>query len=709
MKEDFKIGKIDWFGGWNRKTCRTNNFGVIKYGENKEAGEELIKIYHFSDNTKDLNKDDYETLKGKYIISFKENDTRNIFLLENEEVFNNFSIEELQEIILKYINMDLKNNFFVPVISLMLKAIITKEGEFSFLYKNGILELFKNDFLCKIIADKEFCKYFGLNEEFILLSYLKQKNIEAYDLLRRKKEEEEKKYKESIELWGHFMEGFYSKSHFPEIEDFIEKTENIENFLKEKTRKKFLEFEESFNLIKEMIPYIKTFRNGTKADLEYKDEKYEEYKEALYLGFSIEKPKQRELEIIENANIDKVKKYIQENIKFENCKDIKDFIEYISKYNFAFELEDIFMEKILKFVEKELENSNSLRKFLYYFDGQITFNKEENNKLYDDLRKELLNKNFNLESLITDLLFNLNSNSKLRKKDRNICLQKFEDKTKYSSKKFYYNRIYYSHIKDENLKLALEKNVLSIYDFKDEKNNCEVLSFLFNVFLEEKNLKNYNYTLVTVPSSSAEEKIGFFNLVKLFCLTTGAKNGYGILKTKYKSLPKRMKGTGIKENLIAGKVRTQYAILFDDICTSGETLYDCEVQLKKENRDIQIPFYIAFGKTLHKKYINLKCLFDWKEENKSKNNWFIKIKIHIPYSKEEEYYTFQNIEKKEIEKYSTDEDLFRRKFKKILPKKYCEQLALYSCTFINANGEEINCSIRQDFTKYALKDLASDF
>lgn len=191
MKEDFKIGKIDWFGGWNRKTCRTNNFGVIKYGENKEAGEELIKIYHFSDNTKDLNKDDYETLKGKYIISFKENDTRNIFLLENEEVFNNFSIEELQEIILKYINMDLKNNFFVPVISLMLKAIITKEGEFSFLYKNGILELFKNDFLCKIIADKEFCKYFGLNEEFILLSYLKQKNIEAYDLLRRKKEEEE--------------------------------------------------------------------------------------------------------------------------------------------------------------------------------------------------------------------------------------------------------------------------------------------------------------------------------------------------------------------------------------------------------------------------------------------------------------------------------------------------------------------------------------
>lgn len=709
MKEDFKIGKIDWFGGWNRKTCRTNNFGVIKYGENKEAEEELIKIYHFSDNTKNLDKDDYETLKGKYIINFKENDTRKIFLLENEEVFNNFSLEELQEIILKYMNMNLKDNFFVPALSLMLKAIITKEGEFSFLYKNGILELFKNDFLCKIIADKEFCKYFGLKEEFILLSYLKQKNIEAYDLLKRKKEEEEKQYKESIELWGHFMEGFYSKSHFPEIEDFIEKTENIENFLKEKTRKKFLEFEESFRLMREMNPYFRTLWNETKADLEYKDEKYEEYKEALYLGFSIEKPKQRELEIIENANIDKVKKYIQENIKFENCKDIKDFIEYISKYNFAFELEDIFMEKILKFVEKELENSNSLRKFLYYFDGQITFNKEENNKLYDDLRKELLNKNFNLESLITDLLFNLNSNSKLRKKDRNICLQKFEDKTKYSSKKFYYNRIYYSHIKDENLKVALEKNVLSIYDFKDEKNNCEVLSFLFNVFLEEKNLKNYNYTLVTVPSSSAEEKIGFFNLVKLFCLTTGAKNGYGILKTKYKSLPKRMKGTGIKENLIAGKVRTQYAILFDDICTSGETLYDCEVQLKKENRDIQIPFYIAFGKTLHKKYINLKCLFDWKEENKSKNNWFIKIKIHIPYSKEEEYYTFQNIEKKEIEKYSTDEDLFRRKFKKILPKKYCEQLALYSCTFINANGEEINCSIRQDFTKYALKDLASDF
>lgn len=709
MKEDFKIGKIDWFGGWNRKTCRTNNFGVIKYGENKEAEEELIKIYHFSDNTKNLDKDDYETLKGKYIINFKENDTRKIFLLENEEVFNNFSLEELQEIILKYMNMNLKDNFFVPALSLMLKAIITKEGEFSFLYKNGILELFKNDFLCKIIADKEFCKYFGLKEEFILLSYLKQKNIEAYDLLKRKKEEEEKQYKESIELWGHFMEGFYSKSHFPEIEDFIEKTENIENFLKEKTRKKFLEFEESFRLMREMNPYFRTLWNETKADLEYKDEKYEEYKEALYLGFSIEKPKQRELEIIENANIDKVKKYIQENIKFENCKDIKDFIEYISKYNFAFELEDIFMEKILKFVEKELENSNSLRKFLYYFDGQITFNKEENNKLYDDLRKELLNKNFNLESLITDLLFNLNSNSKLRKKNRNICLQKFEDKTKYSSKKFYYNRIYYSHIKDKNLKLALEKNVLSIYDFKDEKNNCEVLSFLFGVFCEEKNLENYNCTLVTVPSSSAEEKVGFFNLVKLLCLITGTKNGYGILKTKYKTIPKRMGGAGIKGNLIAGKVRTQYAILFDDICTSGETLYDCEVQLKKENRDIQIPFYIAFGKTLHKKYINLKCLFNWKEENQIENNWFIKIKIHIPYGKEEEYYTFQNIEKKEIEKYSTDEDLFRRKFKKILPKEYCEQLALYSCTFINANGEEINCSIRQDFTKYVLKDLASDF
>ena len=95
---------------------------------------------------------------------------------------------------------------------------------------------------------------------------------------------------------------------------------------------------------------------------------------------------------------------------------------YISKYNFAFELEDIFMEKILEFVEKELEDSYSLRKFLYYFDGQITFNKEENNKLYDDLRKELLKKNFRLKSLITDLLFNLNFNDKLREKDRNICL-----------------------------------------------------------------------------------------------------------------------------------------------------------------------------------------------------------------------------------------------------------------------------------------------
>lgn len=377
---------------------------------------------------------------------------------------------------------------------------------------------------------------------------------------------------------------------------------------------------------------------------------------------------------------------------------------YISKYNFAFELEDIFMEKILEFVEKELEDSYSLRKFLYYFDGQITFNKEENNKLYDDLRKELLKKNFRLKSLITDLLFNLNFNDKLREKDRNICLHKFEDKTKYSNKKFYYNRIYYSHIKDENLKLALEKNVLSIYDFKDEKNNCEVLSFLFSVFLEEKNLKNYNCTLVTVPSSSVEKKVGFFNLVKLLCLITGAKNGYGILKTKYKAIPKRMGGTGIKGNLIAGKVRTQYAILFDDICTSGETLYDCEVQLKKENRDIQIPFYIAFGKTLHKKYINLKCLFNWKEENKIDNNWFIKIKIHIPYVKEEEYYTFQNIKKEEIEKYSSDNGLFRRKFKKILPKEYCEQLALYSCTFINVNGEEIKYSIEQDFSQYLLED-----
>lgn len=542
MKEDFKIGKIDWFGGWNRKTCRINNFGVIKYGENKEAGEELIKIYHFSDNTKDLNKDDYETLKGKYIISFKENDTRNIFLLENEEVFNNFSIEELQEIILKYINMDLKDNFFIPAISLMLKAIITKEGEFSFLYKDGIINLLEDNYLYKIIAEESFVKYFSLKEEFFLLAYLEEKYID------------DKEY-------------FNNKNI-------------VANFLIKKVERKYKEFKESFLLIKNMIPSLMREQNFTTKDLEYYS------------------TSQNQLEVLKNSSIEEVKNYIEKNIKFENCKEIKDFIKYIRHYNFYFKLEELFIEQILEAVRKKLKNSYSLQEYLYYFDGQIIFNDIKNNELYDNLRLELLNSNSKLFILLKKFLLDINLEEKSRSKDREFYYKIEKHFDIFKKYKLFFNRLYYSHVKDEYLKLAFKKNILSIYDFKNGKDNSEVLKFLY-VFLFNisKILKIYTYTFIPVPSSSGEEKIGLFNLIKFLALLTGIKNGYGILKTEEICIPKKMKGKGIIGKVKSKRIMTKSAILFDDIWTTGETLQHCEEVLAKANYKINIPYYVTFAKT----------------------------------------------------------------------------------------------------------------
>lgn len=88
-----------------------------------------------------------------------------------------------------------------------------------------------------------------------------------------------------------------------------------------------------------------------------------------------------------------IKNYIKKNIEFKNCNDIKNFIKYITIYEFSLELEDLFYKEENKeennwFIKIEIYNNQYNTK--YYSFKKIDKKEIENYLTQSYLLRKLL-------------------------------------------------------------------------------------------------------------------------------------------------------------------------------------------------------------------------------------------------------------------------------------------------------------------------------
>lgn len=467
MKENLKLGVFRWFGGYNRKIGKINNRGVVEY---IDSSEELIKIFQFSDDTKNLDEDEYESLTDKPIISFNKNNRRYIYLIEDEEAFFMFTIEELKNLLIKLTKIIVndkknKNELNIGIYKMcevIIKILLNKGENLDFLYLNDDFNFKYIDFGHMFSSEQyeENLQKFAKKDDLIILYYLFNTNHRPY-------------------LWG--REDEYK-------EDILNLIDNKEEYY---------DLEESIEICKKINSTSDSDKN-TNIDLEIDCDK-----------------EVQNLEILENNNITRVQEYINHNWILENANSIKYFLEYIENYSFEEELENLFIKQIIDFVKEKLSTTYSLKKLLSYFDGSIIFNNEENNRLYEELRLEIFKTNKIFIKLIKDMALSLAEDSE------ELCNSFKEDETN----KIIYNRIKYTNISEDNydefnkLERLLVKNIKCVNDFENGKDIVEAINFIIFVIGQKIQKENCNHTMIM----NTEKTLGFKNLLKLVGLFTGVK------------------------------------------------------------------------------------------------------------------------------------------------------------------------------------------
>lgn len=647
MEKNLRIGIIEWFGGYNTKKNRINNGGIVNYLGNETP--EWLSIHSFSDDTKEILPLKYKELSGEIVICFEKESENFVYLIKDEKSFLNFP----DDIVLKLLKDFLeRRSYYLGKLEEVCKSTAKSLENFNkiagylikhIIYENlNLPEIFNIDELTE--ENLDIFKYVGIEN---LMKYFASKK----DYSRLYTVAEIYNYNYSI----------YFDADFNDLEDLSSETYSIVGEVSEETLRIFKEFAETNRVFQRLNNGV--FSNAN-IDLDYPKKDY------------IAK-----IKAIETNDIEEIKKYIEKKIIYRGSFDIKNLIDHISQYDSCDKLEEYFIEGILKYVEKELKDSYSIKKYLSYFDGTIVFHREKSNKLYDDLRGKLLSENIVLHKLIEEKLLCLNE------KDKSICNSGWVKKAEILGKKLCYNRYYYSWIKEKEIKNILNRNIEAIYDFKNGKKIIEVLNFFLYAYKRMKvSSAIYNHTLVTVPSSSSKDTRGLENLVKLICLLTGIKNGFNMIKIDpNKSLvPKHMGGKGIVGSVICSEVKTKYAIVFDDVCTESETLSYCAKELKAINPELEIAFFIAYAQTKHN--VNAKECFINEE---FKDIWFVVLKIKYQYSSDMEEIYF-SIPKQGI---NSAEDIknnisLKYELKSRIPEKNKKYKNHYSYHFHDIDGEQ---------------------
>lgn len=422
------------------------------------------------------------------------------------------------------------NNKIYTICGFIIKDIFRRNENLNFLYLDENFNFKCIDFGQMFCAEQheENLKIFAKRNELILLYYLFNTDNQFYHF----DENEEKEYKENI----------------------------LKLILK---REEYNVLEESMDICRKINPIGLEKQNANiELEINYKKEITEK------------------LDILETNNIIEIKEYIKNNWILENATSIKNFIEYIEKYSFKKELENLFIDKIIYFVEEKLSPTYSLKKLLSYFDGSIIFNNKENNKLYENLRLRVFETNKVFIKFIKDNLLYL------EKDDKELCNSFKIFKNFNLNIELLYNRNHYANmnLEEENfnnyktLTNILKKNIQCINEYIKGNDIVKALNYFIFVIKNKIKEEKYNYSLVI----SKEYNIGFINSIKFICLFTGIK--FELMKESghtYKSenligvhRSLRRERIELKNNQTIQEIKNKRVKLFISFAITEENIYN---------------------------------------------------------------------------------------------------------------------------------------
>lgn len=138
-----------------------------------------------------------------------------------------------------------------------------------------------------------------------------------------------------------------------------------------------------------------------------------------------------------------------------------------------------------------------------------------------------------------------------------------------------------------------------IWDFKNPiywLKSAEIVGIAMEKKFGKEELKKWTFSII--PSSTKNKtSIRFEEFVKTICKIVDVKNGYGIINVKQNHKP--LKGRKVKNKIEFFEFKKtqlpENLFLFDDVINSGETFYQCAIELK--NCGVKQIIGIMLGKT----------------------------------------------------------------------------------------------------------------
>lgn len=587
MLQEIIIGDIEWYGGYNHQKKKKNDFGfIINLINHKD--EYINKNMFFLEEDKAI----LDDLFLETIVKYKELNKWKTFIL-TEKSFD----KQTLEMKLKIIEIILYNNYF---------KIFNKFNCFEKLKK--IFEIEKVE---KIKLFLEFIiKYFSYDEILKIYSIFTDEEKEIL-----------------------FQEKIFLKSNFYYI---LQKKINFDNFNKNLTFDNLKKCIEVGDSIQNLAPNISmmlsdnTLKVNDIIELINGSEMVDGKKILLNL-LSEEKLEEFLTNLIESDQISRifsfkdhllffqVLNFIFTNQTFEkrfvvlknlygniilkiekillnfDDKSLDEIINILNDSNLKFpeEIEFFVLSDLLTKFEIYLNNNNSslLELIFKYFDGNIIFKNDISNKKYDDLRKKILENNFNGNLNLIENYLDIQVLGDTQESFLNsyYCYETG----------CYYNRLYFSS-NFLDYYHANNKDREIVFSFKNGSSYIGQIYYIQSLISKMK-INIYDTTIVNVPASNKiENKNRYFNFLRVLCVLTGLKNGFNVIYYLDSNaiIPKKMGGDGIIKNVGVNKLLTKKCIIFDDIVTSGSTIRTIENLLKNVGNITKIAFERTVSKYL---------------------------------------------------------------------------------------------------------------
>lgn len=478
-----EVGKIKWFGGYNYKLDRYNTFGIVESLEEKGKEFKILKSHFDKEMYQEIlshTEEDSNYLKNIEILIFKEKSNIKYVKILSSSVLKDLSFEFKIKILgivdsrnwIRYIkgftNLEIKKILSENRFTEIFYKFVENENKFrEFLSSKGLsiekyLELKDSTYRLKV--EKEFIEKFKkISSVQDKISFILE-NSENRNLL-----DETKKFIEIICI----------PDNFKKIIESIDKQNNyfkiyfFKYLLSEKTP------------VENQIYFFTLFleKNISVSQLELSNEIENKLNKIIFMK-----------KFTDNISINNLKLFLKESKKDED--------------NFNQKIEELLITVIKLELKKLEENERMFEKVDIWFEGEIIFNFESSNKIYDDLRKEILEKRDiqNPLKAIEKLKTYLIEEKKPFVKNYNICRK--------TNEHFF---IPYTDIESDVISIKFFNTILSL--FKNKKDYRYVAMLLFDYC--NNNIKDsYNYCFDYCENNQNTFDKKFINTV---CLLTGMK------------------------------------------------------------------------------------------------------------------------------------------------------------------------------------------